>query len=758
MPQAIAPKYGRSTLRDVLIPRIGKEFRIVFGGRSSSTDGKNIFVADLPDSADIDVRIQAEVSAYHEAEHVRVIQGVGAKGVFKGAKVWSDISSKFTEGMNRREKKTMCDLVNVFEDIRIDREVCERYPGCVEKYRRSDENTLQKMIPNIGKMPLWFRATCLAIFKAHNRYFQSRCYSPVGEDKLFGDDAVKAYDVLFAQHEKAIDKAASLEAVVGLAKKVLPEVLKNFTPPPPPPPPPPQQQQQEQQESESQEASEESESNEAESQESDSSDPKESKSKESKEDDSEESDSSAKEPEEEAESQEGESGESKSEGEEPKEEDSEGEGSEEGEPTEEGSEEDEPESKGGDSGEDESTPQEPEQQGGGSDVSEEPEQQEPEEPDTDGEGGASGEDETNEPGEDESEDSGEDSGEESEEEGSEDGGGKGESSSPAFPGQFREEELDEAAMDISNTRMESINTVASDYYSVHPSVKDQHINAPIHNSGVDWLNQGRPYFGGIEAKIRHILLDEKAPKVIDSLPRGKHLDTRHLYRKDDYKLGKQPAIWETRLSGINIDTALHISVDGSGSMGEKGRWNMQMAIMTALCNLLDTCSVKYTTVEWSLGSNSSAYRENAHQRVLPVQYRRFSQWGERLNPHRIPEYPLGGFTPTADIIPIGLEELSARNEVRKALVMFTDGAPYYADGSYTGPVTTAAVAFAEEQMDKARAAGFKTFGFGIDIDRGSMEDRIMTRLFKGGWVRLDFSMNPSHIATIIVEKLKEAFQ
>jgi hypothetical protein len=796
-------------LRDVLIPRIGKDFRITFGGRSTCTDGKNIFVADLPDSADADARIQAEVSAYHEAEHVRVIQSVGTKGMFKGAKTWKDISDKFMQGMNTQEKKVMRDLVNIFEDIRIDKEVCERYPGCVEKYRQSDINTLKRMAPHIATNPLWFRATCLAIFKAHNRYFESRCYSPTGEDKLFGDDANKAYEVLFSQHEKAIDRVSSLEAVISLSKKILPEVLKNFTPPPPQPQPPQESDSesgdQKDQEQESSGAEGSSKAKEDSGKEDSESEGQDARNKESEGGDSEESAESSKKDAteedsgEDAKEAEGESSEEK---ESPKEDGEDTPAEPEGTQKSADPGEEQGDSETGDTKEDESEEQgdseteedESEEQ---SDSETEDTKEDESEEQGDSETGDTKEDESEEQSDSETEDTKEDESEGTDtgEEGSAEGGsgeGVAEEGEPtgntgtspvgasasaedsseeastseedageplSFPGQYDASELEAEALDISSTRMQSINTVAQEYYSVNPLVKDIYVDAPILSGGTDWLAQGRPYFGGVEAKIRHILLDERAPKVIDSLPRGKHLDTRHLYRKDDYRLGKQPTIWETRLSGVNIDTALHISVDGSGSMIlTPRRWRTQMAILASLANLLDTCSVKYTTVEWSLSDNKVAWGENSHQRTAAVTYRRFSQWGERLNPHRIPNAPLGGYTPTADIIPVGLEELSARSEVRKALVMFTDGGPYYGDHSYNGPVTTAAVAFAEEQMGKARAQGFKTFGFGIDIEEDSEENTIMTRLFRGGWVRLDFSMDPGHIATIIVEKLKEAFQ
>lgn len=82
--------------------------------------------------------------------------------------------------------------------------------------------------------------------------------------------------------------------------------------------------------------------------------------------------------------------------------------------------------------------------------------------------------------------------------------------------------------------------------------------------------------------------------------------------------------------------------------------------------------------------------------------------------------------------------------------MFTDGVPDYCDYG----MTSAAVALAKEQMEKARNAGIHTFGFGIDV---TSPDTLIS-LFKEGWVNLQYGQSPSHLAAIIMDKLKEAFK
>lgn len=305
---------------------------------------------------------------------------------------------------------------------------------------------------------------------------------------------------------------------------------------------------------------------------------------------------------------------------------------------------------------------------------------------------------------------------------------------------------------MGGERLDQINEEADDFYSVHPDIKDTYCGASSVNQsqGNRWLAQGKPYFGGTEAKIRTLLMDEKAPKVINSLPRGKKIDTSHLYRHNDYRFGKQPQIWRTRLNGSNIETAIRFSIDESGSMGGQP-WYTQCSILAALCGILDTCNVKYKVTGWTDGGNMpySVYQENRCQRNWANRYREYNDWGVRLNPGVLSDYPMSNGTPTVDDIINGLSELSTRREARKVFILFTDGDP-----SYSGKMAPAAYNYAKDMLDRARQAGYKVFGFGIGVHQGHP---LMNFLFKEGWVGIDSQANPGDEAVKIMERLREAF-
>lgn len=738
--------FGRTSLRDIVTSRVGNEVKVVFGGKSTATDGKTIKVADLPDSEDEIVRLTAEVSAYHESEHVRVLQEVSKdrRSIFFGAQDIGEMIKRglAKAGLDKKHHNAFGTLWNVFEDIRIDRRANDRWPGTTEKYQQVEAHLWEKLMKVFSKRDPISKVSLMAITKGRDMYYETLGYNKAAIKFDPKDELI--YRTTIGKLEKKVAKMVTVEDSMNLALEAL-EILKNsFTPPPPPPPPPPQPPQ-------------DSEEGEGDSQEEESQGKGKGKKSKPKDEEPEDSDG-----EDEGESSDG-GGDS-----------SEGEG--EGDSSEDEGEE-ESKGKGSKSDKEEGDGEESEDSGSGDDGDKNDGDE-----DSDGEQGAGG---------DSSDESGGDSEGAPEDEGDSDGDGSeaGEESGSGSSGDSSEGESDglpekdtkekggssssvgakdkeeecppdpnafdkhSEVLDVGEERLDQLNAEADDYYSVHPDIRDTYRSAPAVNQlvGNQWLAQGKPYFGGTEAKIRTILMDEKAPKVINSLPRGKKLDTSHLYRHNDYKYGKQPQIWRTRLNGSNIETAIRFSLDESGSMSGQ-LWYTQCSILSALCGILDTCNVKYKVTGWTDGGsngNQSVQQENPCQRNWANQYRVYNDWGVRLNPGSLPDYPMDNGTPTVDDIINGLTELSTRREARKAFVLFTDGEP-----SYYGKMAPAAYNYAKDMLDRARQAGYKVFGFGLGVDQ---KHPLMNFLFKEGWVGIDTQANPGDEAVKIMERLREAF-
>jgi nitric oxide reductase activation protein len=300
--------------------------------------------------------------------------------------------------------------------------------------------------------------------------------------------------------------------------------------------------------------------------------------------------------------------------------------------------------------------------------------------------------------------------------------------------------------------MDCVNALATAFYTVHPDIHDVVIDKTKNNSGLgpQILAEGNRYFAGTEAKIRKLLVDERAPKVRDSLRNGKKLDINHLYRHEELKRGKMPHIWKTIQEGTRIDTAVFIGLDESGSMCGDNWWTT-IRITAALTKILDSLSAKYMVVGFS--SLDSNYSSVACQRASTVKFTVHNKWGSRLDPNNFDGNPAGGNTPTADIVTVGLQELARRQEVRKVFIMLTDGAPNYDDQD----TNVAAVKMAGERLDIARKCGVKTFAFGLDITEHQCSD-VMKKMFNGGWVNLPhFSNDAAKHASTIIQKLEEAF-
>jgi hypothetical protein len=840
-------QFGSTTLRNLITSRVGKEIKVRFGGKSTATDGSTIFVADLPDSEDEDIRLLAETSAYHEAQHVAELQELrgSRKGYLAGSRTVADMIQRGFNHYGITDRKDMIlfkTMWNIYEDIRIDGKANTKWPGTTQKYMKADEIIFAKTKAGLAKADLVTQVGLYALYSNRDNFYESLGYGRVNVQ--VDPKIVKVYDATLGTLEKEVSAMTTAEESFAIAKKAFDIIKKSFTAPPPPPPPPPQPPQKNDQkqkgepgeqgdpsegdddgEGEQGEGSSEDKPSKKSKGKKDSSEGKDDKSEakddksEAKDDKSEAKDdksgakddkSEAKDDKSEAKDDKSEAKDDKSEGKEdkgkkskpePKPEDGEaGEKDDsQGQDKSEGDTEEDEDSEGGSDGTEDDADTEGEGESDGESDGEESEEGEGDE-DSEGEGDSSGEseDET-EDGEDGDGGDTESEDEESEDEGvagqpksepkaeakpepksqdkskpesskGEQQGEEGEESAEGEPSEDESEPSDSSsfegsALDFERAGDESVlgehkesydrnqeimdllNEEADDFYGVNPDVRDNIV--PLgkgQGNASSWKEKGKVYFAGTEARIRTLLLEEKAPKVLGGLTRGKRIDSRSLHHVRDAELGKLPALWKNRLQGTKIDTVVYFSMDGSGSMCGP-RWNTQCAVVAGLTSLLDTCSVKYKVVEWTTSRGGGNIQpENNCQRTDPITRRVYNEWGTRLDPRDIPAGCLGGGTPTVDDIIYGIRELASRREIRKIFIMLTDGEPTY--GNNLKP----AMKYGREILDQARAAGVKVFGFGIDM---SDKNPIMRSLFKDNWVALAEGASRD-MATKIMAKIQEA--
>lgn len=271
------------------------------------------------------------------------------------------------------------------------------------------------------------------------------------------------------------------------------------------------------------------------------------------------------------------------------------------------------------------------------------------------------------------------------------------------------------------------------------------------SSSRNWRKEGQEYLGGQESKIRQLLIADNAPKKVGSLRKGKRLDTHSLHKIRDIKFGKQPRVWSRTLQGRNIDTAVMISLDESGSMCG-GQWTTCVRIVSALTHILDSVRIKYAVAGWSSLTAVGGGWSNEERRDNVI-HRWYHRWNGRCKQGAFPDRPLDGSTPTATGMEKALEELGSRMEDRKVLFFFTDGQP-----NTRGVSPSAERAYLSEMVDRARSQGVACVGFGIDIGPGSTADIIMDNVFGEHWVPLPNFVEGEarQHAGKIMAKLKEA--
>lgn len=766
--------FGSTTLRNLIQARTkDSNIKVVFGSKGGSkTDGHTIHVADLPDSADKDIRLLAEKSAYHEAEHVRALdeyRKTNPSATIPG------LIKKMQSKCRPEHAALAANIWNAIEDARIDNTENDRYPGTIEKYRDATKIFQDKLAPgSASKIPPPIRILLMLWHKAREQYYAK--HGVDGVPSIYSEEDEVLFDQTLGSIWPKIESLTGIDDSIDLAKEAYDKIVEAFKEPPPPPP-----QQQEQDESDKNESDEDpdvdgddnpSDGNSDSGSDNDDRSKEQSDSKSSK--DKPEDDGQAG-----SESDENESG-MDSDGEEvddtskPSESDPGSDGSDGGGSSDGDQESDETEDQTGDSSSDEDeSGSDPVPDGEQTDDGGDSDQQGSEPSGDNSEAVPPGRD-PSESGE--QEDSGQETGGDRQETGGdqeEDSSSGGQASDQA--GQegtdpsatapvARAKELEEGpealennpTLDINGAYAKVVDACSDSFYTDHPDVQDSVHDSrkPTHTQGHLMVQNGNRFFAGTEGKIRRLLVDERSPKVRDSLRSGHKLDSRHLYRTAEMRMGKMPMIWKDVQEGRKIDTAVSIIIDQSGSMDGE-RWKTVAFLTTSLCKILDSLSVKYSVVGVDSAGNCTNHNQEG-ERVDGARFFRYNTWGTRLNPNSIPWQTSGGGTPTAEMIKVGLTELGARSETRKVLMVMTDGEPTYS-GQYE--VQAYAVDFCADKIKTARMYGCKVFGFGIDIRVGSECDRVMHKVFGKGWVDLpNFTQDANKHASRIMQKLEEAFR
>lgn len=731
-------KFGSSTVRDLIRARVPKEVGVVFGAKSYCTDGKNIYLADVPDTEEEWIRRMCEVLGYHEAEHVRVQLELNKDpnwfGRRKTPATPHDTYTKILKKVDPKYHKVAKNVQNQIEDIRIDAQVNDRSPGTTDKYQQMIQNLWDYKIEETWDQrdPI-SKVLGMLYLKARSRYFVEH-YSKELNIKFSKNDE-KMFNETLAPLLDEIKEGMTFDEGVALGYKATDIITDYFDPPP--------------QEEDSDESHENEDQGSQDSSDSGEGDPS------SGSDGNEEEDSSG--------SSEGEKNDDE------KDSDS-SDGGSESDNSEEGTEDS------SNDGDEEQDPSGEEDGGGNDQQSDSDSDSQQSEGDSEGEEGSSSsessDDEKTSDASDSTGDGESDSASEGDPSSSSDStDDSGKEQAPKYDGDVADplgahgdfEGMDDLARDI-------INSESKDFYCKHPKTPNVHIKATRNfEEGAELTKDGNAYFAGTQSQLRKLLADERAPKIKRRLTKGSKLDSRNLHKIQNMKFGRMPEIWKEKKRGLKIDTAISILMDQSGSMDYKGKWDTCVRIVPALTKILDSASVKYSTMGYFCDKERSLVKERPTQSTSETTLIRYNSWGERLNPNVLPPVmkQIGsGYTPTADAILQGLQELAERKEARKILICLTDGEPCQGDG-WNGGATKASILTTSEQLEIARSCGVKVFGFGIEVETSdwseelgySSVDALMESMFADNWINLPrFSSDASKHATTIMKKLTEAFR
>ena len=218
---------------------------------------------------------------------------------------------------------------------------------------------------------------------------------------------------------------------------------------------------------------------------------------------------------------------------------------------------------------------------------------------------------------------------------------------------------------------------------------------------------------GLEQAIRVMTQKRK----VGHMPRGK-LDVRRLV---PLVKGLDRAVFYRTQQGMDLDVAVSIVIDESGSMCSNMRTTTLLAI--ALGEVLDRIGIPFEVVGSTTkyaGGDKGMPELNGHSRTNPIVLDLFKTFGEQWKSirTRITELSPQYHNVDGEVIEMAAKRLGARSENRKIIISLSDGEPY--TGQRPTKTTHGTVQFYGDNLKNVckavRKAGIEIYGFGIETE------------------------------------------
>jgi cobaltochelatase CobT subunit len=188
------------------------------------------------------------------------------------------------------------------------------------------------------------------------------------------------------------------------------------------------------------------------------------------------------------------------------------------------------------------------------------------------------------------------------------------------------------------------------------------------------------------------------------------LDTRRFVQA----YGGRSNVFKMRSDKAEVDTAVSILVDLSGSMGGRDKIGLAAQCVVALAESIDSTGIKYEILGFTNSGYSSGSSDIDYDRETPLHMFIFKQFEERLFEAK---GAIAGIKQMAlwdnsdgDAIAKAQHRLAARPESRHVMLVLSDGEP--ACGGHWGNIDK----YTRKAVDNAAKAGTDIIGIGIVDD------------------------------------------
>lgn len=323
----------------------------------------------------------------------------------------------------------------------------------------------------------------------------------------------------------------------------------------------------------------------------------------------------------------------------------------------------------------------------------------------------------------EGEESGKESGEgEGEGEGEEAGGGVG--AGPIGDFKFKKREMKEVTGDVleqvksdgTNTSIIPVTTAKDGVYTKHnQGSMEKYFERASRASYDKCVSKAAADINVVKSKLTRYL-KAKENRGWDSGREMGRLDTRRLVAA----YNGQPNVFRQREDVTDMNTAIHILIDLSGSMCHDNRIYNAGQCAIALASALESTSIDYAISGFTAGLNGQKYptkeqlKKRAAYRIESLDIFRFKNWDQSLF-DAAPELGLIQHCALAnnndsESVRWAAEDLKKRDKRRKVLMVLSDGQPaYLVEGGHFGLPVDAL----KEEVKAITKEGIETVGIGI---------------------------------------------